>query len=85
MICPNCQFNIKTRTVAQNRSLHLFFEWIADMFNETGETYTNPMGIETIWTAIMVKEIIWKPLQFQLCGTKSTTELTNKPINHRII
>lgn len=82
-ICPRCHFvlpDIK-RSNAQNRALHLFFEWIANMFNELGHTYTNPMGIETIWTNNMVKEIIWRPLQFSLFGIDSTTKLDTEKIN----
>jgi hypothetical protein len=51
------------------------------MFNELGHTYKNPMDIETIWSAIMVKEIIWRPLQIQVCGKESTTKLTTDEIN----
>lgn len=82
-ICPRCHFvlpDIK-RTTQQNKALHLFFEWIANMFNELGHTYTNPMGIETIWTMLMVKETIWRPLQFSLFGIDSTTKLDTEKIN----
>jgi len=81
--CPNChhEFTQEKRTSQQNKALHLFFTWIAGMFNEVGSTYTNLMGIETIWSPIMVKELIWKPLQKQLYDTDSTTKLNTEQIN----
>ena len=83
MICPNCQYDIKTRTGAQNRSLHLFFEWIANMFNQDGITHISNMGIETPWTKEIVKYDIWKPLQLSVYGhdSDSTRKLTPKMIN----
>ncbi len=81
MKCETCKKEIIQRTTQQNRALHLFFDWIAGMFNEVGHTYTNIMGIETIWSALMVKELIWKPLQYQLYGTNSTTKLNNEQLN----
>lgn len=82
-ICPRCHFVLPhvKRTTQQNKALHLFFEWIADAFNDLGHTYTNPMGIGTIWTNNMVKEIIWRPLQFSLFGIESTTKLERNQIN----
>ena len=81
--CPNChqEFTQEKRTLQQNKALHLFFTWIAGMFNEVGQTYTNVMGIETIWSPIMVKELIWKPLQRQLFDTDSTTNINTEQIN----
>lgn len=81
--CPNCnhEFTTNLRTGSQNNSIHLFFEWIANAFNELGHTYTNPMGIETFWTKNLVKEVIWKPLQMSLYGTDSTTKLEKDQIN----
>ena len=73
LIESNCDFEIKklnkNRTLSQNDSIHLFCTWIATLYNDNGHTYKNPLGIETIWTMNMVKELIWKPLQLDLCCT----------------
>jgi len=80
MKCPVCGYEIKNRTSQQNKALHLFFAWIANMYNEVGKTYTNQMGFETIWTSTMVKELIWRPLQISLFNIESTTKLDSKQL-----
>jgi hypothetical protein len=80
MKCPVCGYELKNRTSQQNKSLHLFFAWIANMYNEVGHTYENPLGIQTIWTAAMVKELIWRPLQISLFNVQSTTKLDSKQL-----
>lgn len=80
MKCPVCGYELKNRTSQQNRSLHLFFALIANMYNEVGQTHTNMMGIETIWTAAMVKELLWRPLQISLFNIQSTTKLDSKQL-----
>lgn len=74
--CPNCGHKLSDkRTLSQNASMWLFCKWIANMFNEVGELYINPMGIESIWTEKMVMETYWRPLQIQLYDKKSSTKL----------
>ena len=83
-ICPNCGHNLKAsgkRTLSQNASIHLFCQWISTLYNDNGHTYNNPMGIETTWSMNMVKELIFKPLMFDLLGKKSTTELLSNEVD----
>jgi len=83
MKCDICgkEINQDKRTSQQNKALHLFFTWISDILNETGNTFINAMGIETLFTPILIKEIYWKPLQKQLYGADSTTKLNTEQIN----
>lgn len=69
------------RTLSQNDSIHLFCKWIATLYNDNGHTYKNPLGIETIWTMVMVKELIWRPLMISLLGKESTTNLLSNEVS----
>ena len=71
----------KTRTLAQNRSLHLYFKMIADQLNNAGYTFTNPLGMEVPFTMELIKESIVKPTIKGLFNIKSTTKLTTEMIN----
>ena len=65
------------RTSAQNRALHLFFEFLAAALNDAGldmRTVLKP-GVEIPWTPETVKENLWRPVQVALLNKKSTTEL----------
>jgi uncharacterized membrane protein len=74
-----------TRTITQNKALHLFFTFIADNLNEKGIEYvwTGIKGVEMSaqYNGLIVKEFIWKPIQKQLFGIDSTTQLTTQQIN----
>lgn len=67
----------ETRTTQQNKSLHLFFEQLAEAMNEKhcDMRMIIRKDIEIEWSKETVKEFIWKPLQNALYGKKSTTEL----------
>ena len=81
------EFNIKSNniTLSQKRALHLYFRFIADELNNLGLTYNdklfNDIEIEIPYTEIVVKELIWKPIQKILFDKTSTTEITNAEIN----
>lgn len=78
----------KKRSLTQNRSLHLFFTKLAHAMNDKGMTLDipNPMkageAMEVMPTDILIKELLWKPIQMQLFGYESTTDLTTQDINH---
>jgi hypothetical protein len=74
----------KKRTLSQNNSLHLWFTQIAEMLNETGQTYTNEMGIPCVYTMELLKEVYWKPTQKQLFDIESTKEMTGTILNNLI-
>lgn len=75
----------KTRTISQNSALHLYFEMISKELNDMGITfnYTGLKGIEleTPYTAVLVKETLWKPIQLTLFKKESTTQLTTQEMN----
>jgi hypothetical protein len=75
----------KTRSLLQNSALHLYFDIISHNLNEIGLTYMyrglNKAEIEMQYTAILVKEMIWRPIQIALFEKQSTTELTTIEIN----
>ena len=78
----------KKRSSAQNRALHLYFTFIANELNNLGLTFEfkglRKTKISIPYTSEIVKEYIWKPIQFTLYKEKSTTKLTTKRINEII-
>ena len=68
------------RSLAQNRALHLFCRQVANELNGVGVTckvgsITRDGDIESDWDERLVKEIMWRPVQFKALGKKSTTAL----------
>jgi hypothetical protein len=81
------EFELK-RTNLQNNAIWLFCTWIATLFNDSGEMYTTPLGIEIAWDKDLIMDIYWRPLQKILYNKKSTTKLTTSevsPISEAII
>ncbi len=74
----------KTRTLKQNNSIHLYCKMIAEVLNDFGVTHKfksiRGKELEVRFTMILVKEVIWKPIQMSLFGKESTTELTRKEV-----
>jgi hypothetical protein len=70
-----------TRTSQQNRALHKFFQMVADMLNEKGQTFKVLDEFESQFTGTIVKECIWKPIQLVMFGTDSTKKLKTNEIN----
>lgn len=73
----------RTRTLQQNRALHLYFQFIADELNEfTSFSYNGLMkDFEIPYTMEIVKQFIWKPIQIAMFGKTSTTKITTQEIN----
>jgi len=70
----------KTRSLAQNRSIHLFCEMLAKDLNEAGldmKIVLKP-EVDIEWTKDTVKKYIWKPIQQALTTKESSTELDTK-------
>lgn len=63
------------RTNQQNKALHKFFSLLSDKLNEQGLEIPLVLRTTMWWTPHDVKERLWKPLQTQMYGKKSTTEL----------
>lgn len=91
--CERCEFDEATtlkllsnlpkrRSSQENRSLHKLFKHMADGLNDIGHTFQfkgiKGMDIECKYTPDIVKQCIWKPLQFTLLEKSSTTKLSNK-------
>lgn len=83
MLCEKCQCEIKTRTSQQNRSLHLYFTLLAEALNDAGYDMkkTIRQDIDISWTAISIKEYLWRPIQDMMFKQKSTTRLKTKDID----
>lgn len=75
----------KKRTVTQNSAIHKYCEMIAEVLNDMGHTFEfkglKKMQIEIPYSAILVKETIWKPIQMALFDKSSTTELTTSEVS----
>lgn len=67
----------EARTLQQNRALHKFFGLLAEELNKAGldmKVVLKP-EVDIPWTAQMVKEFLWRPIQKAYIGKQSTTEL----------
>jgi len=74
-----------TRTASQNNAIHLFCKLLAEAFNERGLEVRVVLSeeIEHPWSTILVKELIWRPIQQSYIGKTSTTKLDKvKEINN---
>jgi len=71
----------KPRTNTQNSALHLFFSQLADVLNEQGMYISKTIKVDAEWSGERIKELIWREVQIQATGKKSTTQLTTKEIN----
>jgi len=71
------------RTMIQNRALHLWFELVAEMLNESGLDMKKVLkpDVDIPWTKQTVKEYLWRPLQEVMLLKHSTTELTTKDLD----
>lgn len=75
----------KSRTITQNKAIHLFFNFIATKLNENGIEYvwTGLKGVpmSTRYNDVIVKNFLWKPIQSQLFEKESTTELLTNEVS----
>ena len=66
-------------------ALHLFFQWMADEFNNLGMEfqYTGIKGItiSVPYTMAIVKDFVWRPIQIALFNIGSTKDITTEQIN----
>jgi len=67
--------NMDTRTLAQNRSYHLWASMIASTLNSTGMTVPKIIKLDTVWSSERIKELIFKPTIKALYNKKSSTQL----------
>jgi len=73
---------LKHRTSQQNKALHKYFSLLAYELNSIG-AYCN-IGIlegHTQWNELLIKELVWRPIQKIIVGKNSTAELSVEEIN----
>ena len=68
------------RTLAQNNALHLYFTQLATALNDAGFDMKKTIkeGIDIPWTAMTIKEYIWRPVMETYLHKSSTTELNKQ-------
>ena len=79
----NPQPKTTTRTLQQNKALHVYFEAIAETLNNAGldmKVVLKP-EVDIPWTKETVKDFLWRSVQKAQLGKRSTTELTTKDID----
>lgn len=71
------------RTIAQNRSLHLYFTLLSDELNTAGLDQRKVLkpSIQIPWTPESTKEMLWRPIQEAMFKKESTRELTSAEID----
>lgn len=68
------------RTDQQNKALHKYYDMLAEALNDSGQEVGRIIEIDIPWTALLVKELIWRPIQIAVLGKVSTTDLGNNEI-----
>lgn len=77
-----------TRTTRQNSALHKFFEFVSVELNELGLEFQyfgvtgKQLGMR--YTANIVKDYFWRPIQLALFDIESTTKLNTNQMNEII-
>jgi len=75
----------KQRTLLQNRSLHKWYELMADALNDAGfdmkKTLEAIGDAEIPWSKETVKEVLWRQIQIALINKESTRDLTTAEID----
>ena len=74
----------ETRTIRQNKAIHLMNTWIANQLNDAGLDQKKVIKADIPWTKDAVKLLIVKPIMKSMYQKDSTTELnkSNKEIEH---
>ena len=72
-----------TRTLQQNKALHVLFQLLANELNDNGLDMRRTLkpGIDIPWSGNSVKEWLWKPVQKAQLNKDSTTKLTTVEID----
>ena len=72
----------KQRTLRQNDAMHLWFEMLAKELNEAGLTMMKTLKAEAEipWTAVTVKELMFRKMMVAMYQKDSTTKLTTKEL-----
>jgi len=67
----------KARSGQQNRALHKYFSMLADKLNEAGLDMRKTLreDVEMPWSADLVKDFMWRPLQKAMFDVDSTAKM----------
>jgi len=76
--------NLDSRTLAQNRALHLWCKQLADLLNSNGLYMQGIFGSDIEWTMELVKTQIVKATMKAIFNIDSTTKLKRKEIDELI-
>lgn len=76
--------NLNTRTLQQNRALHLYCKQIADVLNSQAMYMQGVFGNDIEWSMDLVKTQIVKATIKQVFDISSTTKLKRKQIDQTI-
>lgn len=68
---------VQTRTLRQNKALHLFFDMLAKSLNDAGLDQRKVLkpSVSIPWTKTAIKEQLWRPIQKAMYAKHSTTDL----------
>ena len=79
----------KTRTLTQNRALHLYCRTVADALNDAGieQALFFKAGYQVPWNDRTVKDSIWRTVQTAMTGETSTTkpETSHYPAIYEVV
>ena len=72
----------KPRTLKQNDAMHLWFEMLATSLNDAGLSMLKTLKAEAEipWTAITVKELLFKKMMEAMFNKTRTRDLTTKEL-----
>lgn len=73
--------NLDTRTLQQNKAMHVWCNQIAETLNQNNLYMTGLFGNEIVWSMELVKEQIIKSMIKLLFNIDSTTKLKRKEID----
>ena len=68
----------KTRTPKQNRTIWKWFKYIADSFNDVGQTINvGALEIQPMWDKDLVCDLMMRPILIVMTGKKTTVTTIN--------
>ncbi len=78
------------RTSQQNKAIHLWYRQLAEALNREGHDVNKIIkamkeGVSLSFSELLVKEVLWRPIQEALYGKKSTTELLKQEEIDKIV
>lgn len=66
----------KQRTLLQNAALHKYFSLLSEELNNSGQEMLHFFkdGVDIPWNPVLVKELIWRPIQEAMLNERSTAD-----------